>query len=498
MNFVGFTSKLAVAATVALLLAACGAEQACAQLGQGDVVVGKSQGTTSFGTEKTFFVYDSSASSLSNGPGWQIGGTEVEFIQSVEFDNSNGSHNANGNLLGANFGNGFTGFEIYNFATDGSTTAESLWSIVEATGGTKGTDPAGAWLSQRGGGLSVSPNNSYVAWTNVDSGQIYVHDYSAGGTPGSGAGASITGPRRTALGNGSGGSGTLAPLATGTSQGTAWLDDSTLLAFTAYGELITWDVSGVAAGSEDGTMAGFAPTEATNWEFANSQVAITAQFTDVEYNATVDPDHIYAAATLSGTYEAKLYAYNYNPGTGAISLSTSITVPNDATYNEYQEPREIALGADGSLYYSCYAGSGSDNIVSVLPNATNVAGWNGSNVVPLFRSTEYTGYNGMDVAVSESVVVLYGDYNDDGTIDAADYTVWRDVVTAGGSTLANDPTPGTVDESDFAYWKAHYGESAGSGALVGAAVPEPSTLLLAALAACAMAMGMGRGSRGAA
>ena len=497
MNFVGFTSKLAVAATVALLLAACGAEQACAQLGQGDVVVGKSQGTTSFGTEKTFFVYDSSASSLSNGPGWQIGGVEVEFIQSVEFDNSNGSHNANGNLLGANFGNSFTGFEIYNFATDGSTAAESVWSIVEATGGTKGTDPAGAWISERGGGLSVSPDNAHIAWINTDSAQIFVHDYSAGGTAGTGAGASMSGPRATAKGNGSGGSGSFDAVNTA-SQGTAWLSNTTVAAFNSFGEIVTWDISGVAAGSEDGTMAGWSPTEASNWIIANADVAIDAQFTDLEYNATIDPNHIYASATLNGSFAAMLYAYDYNPGTGAISFNKSITVPNDATYGEYQEPRELALGADGGLYFSCYAGSGSDNIVSVLPNATNVAAWNGSNVAPLFRSTEYTGYNGMDVAVSESVTVLYGDYNDDGTIDAADYTTWRDVVTAGGSTLTNDPTPGTVDESDFDYWKAHYGESAGSGALVGAPVPEPSTLLLAALAACAMAMGMGRGSRGAA
>ena len=57
---------------------------------------------------------------------------------------------------------------------------------------------------------------------------------------------------------------------------------------------------------------------------------------------------------------------------------------------------------------------------------------------------------------------LLGDYNEDYSIDAADYTVWRDTLSAGGTELPNDPTEGTVDESDYAYWKAHFGDSGGT------------------------------------
>jgi Glycosyl hydrolase family 12 len=86
---------------------------------------------------------------------------------------------------------------------------------------------------------------------------------------------------------------------------------------------------------------------------------------------------------------------------------------------------------------------------------------------------------------------LMGDYNDDGTVDAGDYTAWRDAMANDG-TLSNDPTPNSVDESDFTYWRDHFGESsagAGAGSLAGAAVPEPSSLCLAlgamvALVAC--------------
>lgn len=67
----------------------------------------------------------------------------------------------------------------------------------------------------------------------------------------------------------------------------------------------------------------------------------------------------------------------------------------------------------------------------------------------------------------------FGDFNWDGVVDAADYSVWRD----GMGTL--------YDQDDYEVWKTHFGETVGSGSAAGAfanAVPEPSSaaLLLAA------------------
>jgi hypothetical protein len=73
--------------------------------------------------------------------------------------------------------------------------------------------------------------------------------------------------------------------------------------------------------------------------------------------------------------------------------------------------------------------------------------------------------------------VLFGDYNGNGIVDAADYTVWRDTVAAGGSTLSNDPTPGTVDQSDYAYWSSHFGSNGGgAGSRAATLAPEPTSL----------------------
>jgi hypothetical protein len=75
-----------------------------------------------------------------------------------------------------------------------------------------------------------------------------------------------------------------------------------------------------------------------------------------------------------------------------------------------------------------------------------------------------------------------GDYNNDGTVNAADYVLWRK-----GGTLANEVSdPGTVSAADYTEWRARFGNTAGSGAsLDGAAVPEPGSLIVLLLGAFA-------------
>ena len=73
---------------------------------------------------------------------------------------------------------------------------------------------------------------------------------------------------------------------------------------------------------------------------------------------------------------------------------------------------------------------------------------------------------------------LVGDYNGNGVVDAADYILWRN-----GGPLQDDPTPG-VQPADYAVWRAHFGQTpgSGSGASVNATVPEPAALELLILA----------------
>jgi hypothetical protein len=73
---------------------------------------------------------------------------------------------------------------------------------------------------------------------------------------------------------------------------------------------------------------------------------------------------------------------------------------------------------------------------------------------------------------------LPGDYNDDGSVDAADYVVWRHSFGQTGLDLAADgDASGTVDTGDYELWRANFGQPADIGATLGSAVPEPSTIV---------------------
>lgn len=73
--------------------------------------------------------------------------------------------------------------------------------------------------------------------------------------------------------------------------------------------------------------------------------------------------------------------------------------------------------------------------------------------------------------------VLAGDFNDDGQVDAADYTLWRDNVGAPAGTLVNDPNVGAaIGQPQYDSWSNNYGRSLSAGVT---AVPEPSAAGLA-------------------
>jgi hypothetical protein len=75
-----------------------------------------------------------------------------------------------------------------------------------------------------------------------------------------------------------------------------------------------------------------------------------------------------------------------------------------------------------------------------------------------------------------------GDYNDNGTVDAADYVRWRDTLNT-NTTLPNDTTAGTVTQADYDVWRTNFGLGAGGGSAVDASVPEPCAIVLSLAAA---------------
>jgi hypothetical protein len=77
-----------------------------------------------------------------------------------------------------------------------------------------------------------------------------------------------------------------------------------------------------------------------------------------------------------------------------------------------------------------------------------------------------------DIQYIGTAPTLMGDYNGNGTVDAADYVVWRKTDSA--------------NPAGYNTWRANFGRTAGGGAAlaIAAGVPEPATWGLACLAMC--------------
>jgi hypothetical protein len=92
----------------------------------------------------------------------------------------------------------------------------------------------------------------------------------------------------------------------------------------------------------------------------------------------------------------------------------------------------------------------------------------------------------LTINLGPEAMLLAGDFNDDGFVDAADYTLWRDNLGS-ATALANDDSPG-VGQDDYDVWRTHFGETkdSGSAATAHEAVPEPTSLIVLVLSSIAL------------
>jgi hypothetical protein len=102
--------------------------------------------------------------------------------------------------------------------------------------------------------------------------------------------------------------------------------------------------------------------------------------------------------------------------------------------------------------------------------------------------------------VAAAVTPLVGDYNGNGRVDAADYTVWRNTLGSTTDLRANGDntgmSQGKIDEADYLAWKSNFGaggNGAGGAAIVlnspATTIPEPSSLLIGCVLGIALLSG---------
>jgi hypothetical protein len=267
-----------------------------------------------------------------------------------------------------------------------------------------------------------------------------------------------------------------------------------------------------------------------NW-FGKSNYALDSQFAGrLEefhiYDEALPASH-FAGCSLLGPdgccpgpgCEPEILTLEVNTATGQVKMKNAqeIEVPIDyykissaagaldvSGWNSFDEQEgggppgegwDESGGSDEAQLIEYYLGSSGD-MFPALGERTLGAAYDASTFGdPDYDLTfEYGGPSGY--LIQGSVVYItnpFGDYNDDGEVNAADYTVYRNCLGGiGGGVgpcMANDPTPESVDYSDYLYWKAHYGETAGSGSSVTAGnIPEPASL---ALLACGLILAAG-------
>lgn len=185
----------------------------------------------------------------------------------------------------------------------------------------------------------------------------------------------------------------------------------------------------------------------------------------------------------------RIFAFDVGPG-GVLSnerlfARTDLNAAGAMLPNITNGPDGLAIDAAGNVYCA-------------VQNAVFV--WSPAGVrladIPVPQDPTNAKFGGADgrtlyiTAGGNNAASLYGialhvpapalgDYDGDGTVTAADYTVWRDTLGATENLAADGDGNRVIDESDFGFWQTKFADTL-AGVAVGHSVPEPGVTILLA------------------
>ncbi len=230
--------------------------------------------------------------------------------------------------------------------------------------------------------------------------------------------------------------------------------------------------------------------------------AIVAAATDLQF----DPNNVFQSAKLvaeitgsshtpilvgrnavigNGILEVALNGYSPQSGDSWTLIETGVDLTNTVAAIDALVAAEGPLDINGDGMTD-----GNDRLTHLLPHMTGTVMGQFKDLVttsaPLTAGLEWMVDYSDNTAVvlrviGEATPELFGDYNGDGVVDAADYVVWRNNLNENITLPGEDPTvtPGQVTIEDYAVWKDNFGNMANPGALAvsAAVVPEPTSLV---------------------
>jgi serralysin len=195
--------------------------------------------------------------------------------------------------------------------------------------------------------------------------------------------------------------------------------------------------------------------------------------------------------SIFGTTDADYYSFSVS---AATKLSAVLT-PRGGVFTQTNEtdlnpPTTFNANNRNDLVLTLFGTDGTTQLASVNDTGAGLAETLSGFTLPsagqyFVRVTGTTAdavqlYD-LNLSIAAPITVLAGDYNHDGIVNAADYSVWRDELGRTGSGLAADGNgDNIVDATDYTIWQTHFGQTgSGSGSLAATNVPEPSTAILA-------------------
>jgi len=246
-----------------------------------------------------------------------------------------------------------------------------------------------------------------------------------------------------------------------------------LAGWNSGGSTVSLEPSGGPAGADDAFMQ--VASTGSRLATRNSSAAWTGDF--VAIGATQITADLMAPAS-SAPLNIRLVLFGPGPFLQVAPRWTSteaVMVPADGQWRHYtfslaeEDLTQVVAGSGNQDYNELISG------ISQVMLRHNTGG-------PMAGGTNVVGTLAVDnvTLAAADPPLLPGDYNDDGRVDLADYTRWRDALGAAPGTLANDPVGGVIGVDHYTTWKANFGAAA--PAIAADAIPEPSTGGLLAIA----------------